>query len=163
GKEPNWENLIAGHSGIGPISRFDASVLPARIAGEVRDFDAERYLERKDLKKMDLFIRYALGAAHMAIEDAGLPSPLPAPERAGGEALVLIRDGRQDMMLAGGAEAPVCLLGVGGFSAMRALATSFNEEPARASRPFDRRREGFVVAEGAGVLVLEELEHARRR
>src|SRR5438132_10565636 len=232
GKELNWENLIAGHSGIGPISRFDASVLPARIAGEVSDFDAERYLERKDLKKMDLFIRYALGAAHMAIEDAGLPSPLPAPERTGviigvgmggmasleesyehfaardvrrvspfliprlipnmaagqiamrfgargpnyattsacasgahavGEALVLIRDGRQDMMLAGGAEAPVCLLGVGGFSAMRALATSFNEEPARASRPFDRRREGFVVAEGAGVLVLEELEHARRR
>src|SRR5205809_3843836 len=232
GKELNWENLIAGHSGIGPISRFDASVLPARIAGEVSDFDAERYLERKDLKKMDLFIRYALGAAHMAIEDAGLPSPLPAPERTGviigvgmggmasleesyehfaardvrrvspfliprlipnmaagqvamrfgargpnyattsacasgahavGEALVLIRDGRQDMMLAGGAEAPVCLLGVGGFSAMRALATSFNDEPARASRPFDRRREGFVVAEGAGVLVLEELEHARRR
>src|SRR5213594_5249250 len=232
GKESNWENLIAGHSGIGPISRFDASVLPARIAGEVSDFDAELYLERKDLKKMDLFIRYALGAAHMAIEDAGLPSPLPAPERTGviigvgmggmasleesyehfaardlrrvspfliprlipnmaagqiamrfgargpnyattsacasgahavGEALVLIRDGRQDVMLAGGAEAPVCLLGVGGFSAMRALATSFNEEPARASRPFDRRREGFVVAEGAGVLVLEELEHARRR
>src|SRR5213594_2585907 len=232
GKEPNWENLIAGHSGIGPISRFDASVLPARIAGEVRDFDAERYVERKDLKKMDLFIRYALGAAHMAIEDSGLPSPLPAPERTGviigvgmggmasleesyehfaardirrvspfliprlipnmaagqvamrfgargpnyattsacasgahavGEALVLIRDGRQDIMLAGGAEAPICLLGVGGFSAMRALATSFNEEPGRASRPFDRRREGFVVAEGAGVLVLEELEHARRR
>jgi len=80
-----------------------------------------------------------------------------------GEALVLIRDGRQDVMLAGGAEAPVCLLGVGGFSAMRALATSFNEEPGRASRPFDRRREGFVVAEGAGVLVLEELTHARSR
>src|SRR5947208_9331247 len=232
GKELNWENLIAGHSGTGPISRFDASVLPARIAGEVRDFDAERYLERKDLKKMDLFIRYALGAAHMAIDEAGLPSPLPAPERTGviigvgmggmasleesyehfaardvrrvspfliprlipnmaagqiamrfgargpnyattsacasgahavGEALVLIRDGRQDMMLAGGAEAPVCLLGVGGFSAMRALATGFNDQPERASRPFDARRDGFVIAEGAGVLVLEELEHARAR
>jgi 3-oxoacyl-[acyl-carrier-protein] synthase II len=77
--------------------------------------------------------------------------------------LVLIRDGRQDVMLAGGAEAPVCLLGVGGFSAMRALATSWNDEPERASRPFDARREGFVIAEGAGMLVLEELEHARRR
>ena len=232
GTEPNWEHLVAGRSGIGPISRFDASVLPARIAGEVRDFEPERYVERKDMKKMDLFIRYALGAANMAVEDAGLPSPLPAPERTGviigvgmggmasleesyehfaardvrrvspfliprlipnmaagqvamrfgargpnyattsacasgahavGEALMLIRDGRQDIMLAGGAEAPVCLLGVGGFSAMRALATSFNEEPGRASRPFDRLREGFVVAEGAGVLVLEELEHARRR
>src|SRR5262249_21639542 len=80
-----------------------------------------------------------------------------------GEALVLIRDGRQDVMLAGGTEAPVCLLGVGGFSAMRALATSWNDEPERASRPFDARREGFVIAEGAGVLVLEELTHARRR
>jgi 3-oxoacyl-[acyl-carrier-protein] synthase II len=80
-----------------------------------------------------------------------------------GEALVLIRDGRQDVMLAGGAEAPVCLLGVGGFSSMRALATNFNEEPARASRPFDAQRDGFVIAEGAGVIVLEEIEHARRR
>jgi 3-oxoacyl-[acyl-carrier-protein] synthase II len=80
-----------------------------------------------------------------------------------GDALLLIRDGRQDVMLAGGAEAPICLLGVGGFSAMRALATGFNDEPERASRPFDARREGFVIAEGAGVIVLEELEHARRR
>jgi 3-oxoacyl-[acyl-carrier-protein] synthase II len=79
------------------------------------------------------------------------------------DAVLHIRDGRQDVMLAGGAEAPVCLLGVGGFIAMRALATGFNEEPARASRPFDRAREGFVVAEGAGMLVLEELEHARAR
>jgi 3-oxoacyl-[acyl-carrier-protein] synthase II len=80
-----------------------------------------------------------------------------------GEALQLIRDGRQDVMLAGGAEAPICLLGVGGFSAMRALATNFNEEPARASRPFDAKRDGFVIAEGAGMLVLEDLEHARAR
>src|SRR4029077_12633850 len=79
------------------------------------------------------------------------------------DAVLHIRDGRQDVMLAGGAEAPVCILGVGGFIAMRALATGFNEEPARASRPFDRAREGFVVAEGAGMLVLEELEHARAR
>ena len=232
GIEANWESLVAGRSGIGPITRFDASALPARIAGEVRDFEPERFIERKDLKKMDIFIQYAVGAAELAVEDAGLPLPLAAPGRTGvivgvgmggissveemylglaaqsvrrvspflipriipnmasgqiairygargpnyattsacasgahalGEALVLIRDGRQDVMLAGGAEAPICLLGVGGFSAMRALATNFNDEPARASRPFDARRDGFVIAEGAGVLVLEELEHARRR
>jgi 3-oxoacyl-[acyl-carrier-protein] synthase II len=80
-----------------------------------------------------------------------------------GDAVLHIRDGRQDVMLAGGAEAPICLLGVGGFTAMRALATGFNEEPTRASRPFDRRREGFVVSEGAGMLVLEALEHAQAR
>ncbi len=232
GIEANWESLVAGRSGIGPITRFDASALPARIAGEVRDFEPERFIERKDLKKMDIFIQYTVGAAELAVEDAGLPLPLAAPERTGvivgvgmggissveemylnlaaqsvrrvspflipriipnmasgqiairygargpnyattsacasgahaiGEALVLIRDGRQDVMLAGGAEAPICLLGVGGFSAMRALATNFNDEPARASRPFDARRDGFVIAEGAGVLVLEELEHAHRR
>jgi 3-oxoacyl-[acyl-carrier-protein] synthase II len=232
GTERNWQALVAGRSGITPISRFDASVVPCRIAGEVRDFEPERWIERKDLKKMDLFIQYALGAATMAVEDARLPVPLPEPDRVGviigvgmggmatveecyehfasrqlrrvspfmiprlipnmaaghiglrfgargpnyattsacasgahaiGEAFTLIRDGRQDAMLAGGAEAPVCLLGLGGFSAMRALATSFNDEPERASRPFDARREGFVIAEGAGVLLLEELEHARRR
>ncbi|HTD27742.1 MAG TPA: beta-ketoacyl-ACP synthase II, partial [Candidatus Elarobacter sp.] len=232
GIEANWESLVAGRSGIGPITRFDASALPARVAGEVRDFEPERFIERKDLKKMDIFIQYTVGAAELAVEDAGLPLPLAAPERTGvivgvgmggissveemylslaahtvrrvspflipriipnmasgqiairygargpnyattsacasgahaiGEALVLIRDGRQDVMLAGGAEAPICLLGVGGFSAMRALATNFNDEPTRASRPFDARRDGFVIAEGAGVLVLEELEHARRR
>jgi 3-oxoacyl-[acyl-carrier-protein] synthase II len=232
GVEPNWESLVAGRSGIGKITRFDASPLPARVAGEVRDFDPERFMERKDVKKMDVFIQYALAAAVMAVDDASLPLPLATPERTGvivgvgmggistveeiyqnltahnfrrispflipriipnmasghialrfgargpnyattsacasgahaiGEALVLIRDGRQDVMLAGGAEAPICLLGVGGFSAMRALSTAFNEEPERASRPFDARRDGFVIAEGAGVLVLEELEHARRR
>src|SRR5207302_3785034 len=232
GIEPNWAKLVAGRSGIGPITRFNASGLPARVAGEVRGFEPERYMERKDLKKMDIFIQYALAAAQMAVEDAGLPSPVPVPERTGvivgvgmggiasledayllfaagnlrrvspffipklipnmasghialrigargpnyattsacasgahaiGECAVLIRDGRQDVMLAGGAEAPICLLGVGGFSAMRALATNFNDEPTRASRPFDARRDGFVIAEGAGVLVLEELEHARRR
>jgi 3-oxoacyl-[acyl-carrier-protein] synthase II len=232
GIEPNWEKLVAGRSGIGKITRFDASPLPARVAGEVRDFEPERYMERKDLKKMDVFIQYALAAAVMAVDDAALPLPLATPERTGvivgvgmggistveeiyqnltahnfrrispflipriipnmasghialrfgargpnyattsacasgahaiGEALVLIRDGRQDVMLAGGAEAPICLLGVGGFSAMRALSTGFNDEPERASRPFDARRDGFVIAEGAGVLVLEELEHARGR
>jgi 3-oxoacyl-[acyl-carrier-protein] synthase II len=232
GIEANWEKLVAGRSGIGRITRFDASQLPVQVAGEVRDFEAERFIERKDLKKMDIFIRYALAAAQLAVEDAALPLPLAAPERTGvivgvgiggiasleesyehfasgnlrrvspffiprlipnmaaghialrfgargpnyattsacasgahaiGDALVFIREGRQDVMLAGGAEAPVCLLGVGGFSAMRALATNFNHEPERASRPFDARREGFVIAEGAGVLLLEGLEHARRR
>ena len=232
GLEENWGKLVAGRSGVGPITRFNASGLPARVAGEVRDFEPERYIERKDLKKMDIFIQYALAAAQMAVDDAGLPAPVPAPERTGvivgvgmggiasledayllfatgnlrrvspffipklipnmasgqialridargpnyattsacasgahaiGECVMLIRDGRQDIMVAGGAEAPICLMGVGGFSAMRALATSFNDEPERASRPFDARRDGFVIAEGAGVLVLEELEHARRR
>jgi 3-oxoacyl-[acyl-carrier-protein] synthase II len=232
GIEENWTSLVAGRSGIGAITRFDASVVPARIAGEVRDFDPERFIEHRDVKKMDVFIQYAVGAAQMAVEDAGLELPLERPERTGvivgvgiggitslemsytffaeknfrrvspffiprlipnmasgqiamrfgargpnyattsacasgahalGESLVLIRDGRQDVMLAGGAEAPICLLAVGGFSAMRALATGFNDDPERASRPFDARREGFVIAEGAAVVVLEALEHARAR
>ena len=232
GIEENWTKLVAGRSGISAITRFDASVVPARVAGEVRDFDPERFIEHRDVKKMDAFIHYAVGAAQMAVEDSGLELPLERPERTGvivgvgiggitslessyqhfaeknfrrvspffiprlipnmasgqialrfgargpnyattsacasgahaiGESLVLIRDGRQDVMLAGGAEAPVCLLAVGGFSAMRALATGFNDEPERASRPFDARRDGFVIAEGAAVLVLEALDHARAR
>jgi 3-oxoacyl-[acyl-carrier-protein] synthase II len=232
GIERNWEALCAGRSGVRAISRFNASTLAVRIAGEVPDFEPERYIERKDLKKMDVFIQYAVAAAQMAVEDAGVELPLDRPARAGvivgvgmggleslegafhhfaardvrrvspffvpklipnmasghiamrygargpnyattsacasgahaiSDAVLHIRDGRQDVMLAGGTEAPVCLLGVGGFIAMRALAAGFNEEPARASRPFDRAREGFVVAEGAGMLVLEELEHARKR
>jgi 3-oxoacyl-[acyl-carrier-protein] synthase II len=232
GVESNWESLSAGRSGVSTITRFDTSAVPARIAGQVCDFDPGRFIERKDLKKMDIFIQYALAAAQLAVDDAHLPVPLDVPQRTGviigvgmggiasleesyehftsrnlrrvspffiprlipnmasghialrfgargpnyattsacasgahalGEALTLIQAGRQDVMLAGGAEAPVCLLGVGGFSAMRALATSWNDEPERASRPFDARREGFVIAEGAGVLVLEELGRARRR
>jgi 3-oxoacyl-[acyl-carrier-protein] synthase II len=232
GTERNWEALMAGRSGIRKISRFDSSVVPSRVAGEVPDFEPERFIERRDLKKMDVFIQYAVAAAQLAVEDAGLPTPFSSPERTGvivgvgmgglasledcfeafhtrnfrrvspfmiprlipnmaaghiamrfaargpnyattsacasgahaiGDALDLIREGRQDVMLAGGAEAPICLLGVGGFSAMRALATGFNEEPTRASRPFDARREGFVIAEGSGVLVLEALEHAHAR
>jgi 3-oxoacyl-[acyl-carrier-protein] synthase II len=232
GTEHNWDALCAGRSGVRAITRFDASYLAARVAGEVPDFKAERYIERKDLKKMDVFIQYAVAAAQMAVEEAGVELPLGQPDRAGvivgvgmggleslesayhhfaaqdvrrvspffvpklipnmasghiamrygargpnyattsacasgahaiSDAVLHIRDGRQDVMLAGGAEAPVCLLGVGGFIAMRALATRFNEEPERASRPFDRARDGFVVAEGAGMLVLEELGHARAR
>jgi len=232
GTEVNWEALVAGRSGIRAITRFDPSSVPARIAGEVPDFEPERFIEKRDIKKMDVFIQYAMGAAQMAMESTGLTFPLARPERAGvivgvgmgglttlescleqfvskqvrrvspfiiprlipnmaaghiairfglrgpnyattsacasgahalGEAFAMVRDGRQDVMVAGGAEAPICLLGVGGFSAMRALATGFNDEPERASRPFDVRREGFVIAEGAGVVILEEMEHARRR
>jgi 3-oxoacyl-[acyl-carrier-protein] synthase II len=232
GTERNWEGLAAGRSGVRAISRFDASILPARVAGEVPDFEPERFIERKELKKMDLFIQYAVAAAQMAVDEARLDVPFVRPDRVGvivgvgigglesleaayhhfaaqdvrkvspffipklipnmapghiamrfdargpnyattsacasgahaiGDAVLHIRDGRQDVMLAGGAEAPICLIGVGGFTAMRALATGFNDEPTRASRPFDRRREGFVVSEGAGMLVLEALEHAQAR
>ena len=232
GTEANWQGLVAGRSGVRAISRFDASGLPARIAGEVPDFVPERFIERKELKKMDMFIQYAVAAAQMAVEESALRLPLADAERVGvivgvgiggivtfedasrhlvgfdarrvspffipklipnmaaghialrfgargpsyattsacasgahaiGDAISMIRDDRQDVVLAGGAEAPVCLLGLGGFSAMRALATSFNDTPERASRPFDARREGFVVAEGAGMLVLEAIEHARAR
>lgn len=232
GVDANWEALVAGRSGIGPISAFDASDLPARVAGEVRGFAAERFVERKDLKKMDRFIQFAVAAARLAVADAGLRVPLADPARAGvivgvgmggmitleetiaqfqrGEhrrvspffiprlipnmaaghvamyvgargpsyattsacasgghaissATDLIRDGVQDVVLAGGAEAPICLSGVGGFCAMRALAVNFNDQPARASRPFDAARDGFVIGEGAGLLVLEEYEQARAR
>ncbi|MFN8542592.1 MAG: beta-ketoacyl-ACP synthase II [Candidatus Binatia bacterium] len=232
GTEANWEALMTGRSGIGAITRFDASSLPARVAGEVRDFAPERFVERKDVKKMDPFIHFAIASAQMAVEDAGLALPLAVPERCGvivgvgiggintlesacrqifaegdrrispflvprlipnmaagqialrfgargpsyattsacasgahalGEAFMLIRDGRQDAMLTGGAEAPLCWLSMAGFAAMRALATGWNDDPTRASRPFDAKREGFVMGEGAGMLVLEESEHARRR
>ncbi len=232
GVERNWERLLSGRSGVRSITRFDSAGFPVRIAGEVPDFEPERFIERRDLKKMDSFIQYAVAAAQMAVDDGALPVPLAEPERTGvivgvgmggiasveesftllvsgnlrrlspffiprlipnmaagyvairfgargpnyattsacasgahavGEAFTLIRDGRQDVMLTGGTEAPICQLGVGGFAAMRALATGFNEDPEHASRPFDARREGFVIAEGAGMLLLEELEHARRR
>jgi 3-oxoacyl-[acyl-carrier-protein] synthase II len=232
GAAENWEALRAGRSGIGPITRFDAAALPSRVAGEVRGFAAERFLERKEQRRTDPFTQYALAAAQLATEDAGLSLPLARPERVGvivgtgiggiqtvedsvpaflerdvrrvspfmvprlipnmaashvamrfgargpsyatssacasgahaiGDALSLLREGVQDVVLAGGAEAPLCLMGFMGFAAMRALSTSFNDQPTRASRPFEVDRDGFVMAEGAGILVLEELEHARAR
>jgi len=232
GVEENWAALVAGRSGVGRITRFDPTDLPAQIAGEVRGFDPERFVERKDVKKMDPFVQYAVAAAQLAVDDARLPVPLSEPARTGvivgvgiggiitleetyvhfqnrefrrvspffiprlipnmaaghiamrfgargpnyattsacasgghaiGDAAALIRDGVQDVMLAGGSEAPICVLGVGGFCAMRALATEYNDTPSRASRPFDLGREGFVMAEGAGVLVLEEFERAQAR
>ncbi len=227
----NWANLVAGNSGIVPISRFDATLLPVRIAGEVRGFDAADYIEKKEIKKMDAFIHYAIAAAQMAVDDSRLALPTAAAERVGvlfgvgfggigsveeaiaaylrggarkispffvpriianmapahvamrfgckgvnhtitsacasgghavGEAARLIRDGLQDVMIAGGAEAAVTPMGIGGFAAMRAL-SSRNEEPERASRPFERDRDGFVVAEGGAVLVLETMEAAAAR
>lgn len=231
GVEQNWQALMEGRSGIGPVTRFDAADFPTRIAGEVKDFRPEDFIEKKEIKKMDLFIQYAVAAAHMAMEESRLPitpenedavgvivgvgiaglssieeyhklflesrlkrvSPFFIPKlianlapgqisirygakginytptsacssgaHAIGEAFRLIRLGEQDAMIAGGAEAALTPLGLGGFIAMKAV-SSRNDDPVKASRPFDRNRDGFVMAEGAGILILEELEHAKKR
>jgi 3-oxoacyl-[acyl-carrier-protein] synthase II len=229
--DKNWQALMEGRSGIGPVSRFDVSDFPTRIAGEVKDFHPEEFIEKKEIKKMDLFIQYAVAAAKMAMDEARLPitadnedmvgvivgvgiaglssieeyhkvflesrlkkvSPFFIPKlianlapgqisirygakginytptsacssgaHAIGEAFRLIRLGEQDAMIAGGAEAALTPLGLGGFIAMKAV-SSRNDAPEKASRPFDRNRDGFVMSEGSGVLVLEELEQARSR
>jgi 3-oxoacyl-[acyl-carrier-protein] synthase II len=231
GTEANWEGLCAGHSGIGPITRFDASQFAARIAGEVTGFDPLQFVDKKDVKKMDVFIQFAIAATHYAMTDAGLaitpdmatrtgvfiasgiggfttierehkalleggprkisPFFIPASiinlaagqvsirigakgpnsatctacsasAHAIGDAFEVIRRDHADVMIAGGSEAAITPLGVGGFAAMRALSTR-NDEPQRASRPFDKDRDGFIMGEGSGVIVLEELEFARRR
>jgi len=231
GTDANWDALCAGQSGIGPITRFDASAFSTRIAGEVKQFDPLQYIEKKDVKKMDIFIQFAIAAADGAMVDSGLkitpsndtrvgvliasgiggfttierehkayleggprkispffiPSAIinlaagqvsirfgakgpnsatctacTASAHAIGDAYEIIRRGAADAMIAGGSEAAVCAMGVGGFAALRALSTR-NEEPERASRPFDKDRDGFVLGEGAGVVVLEELESARSR
>jgi 3-oxoacyl-[acyl-carrier-protein] synthase II len=231
GTAATWQALCAGRSGIGPITHFDATGFSARIAGEVKGFDPLQFVEKKDVKKMDVFIQFAIAAAQFAVDDARLvigpdnadevgvfiasgiggfstierehdaltaggprrisPFFIPASiinlaagqvsirfgargpnlatctactasAHAVGEAYEIIRRGDADVMIAGGSEASITPLGVGGFAAMRALSTR-NDEPARASRPFDRDRDGFVVGEGAGILVIEELETARRR
>jgi 3-oxoacyl-[acyl-carrier-protein] synthase II len=231
GVEKNWDALRQGRSGIGVITRFDAKDFPTRIAGEVRDFHAEEFIEKKEIKKMDLFIQYAVAAADMAVAASrfeidernagrvgvvigvglgGLPtieeyhsiyqqsglkriSPFMIPKlianlapaqiamkygakgtnytptsacssgaHAVGEAMRMIRHGYQDAVICGGAEACLSPTGVGGFIAMRALSTR-NDPPERASRPFEKNRDGFVIGEGAGVLVLEELDSAVRR
>jgi 3-oxoacyl-[acyl-carrier-protein] synthase II len=228
----NWEALTAGRSGIRPIDRFsDVASYASRIAGQVTDFRAEDFIEAKEIKKMDRFIHYALGAAAMAMADSDLKidaefaeavgviigvgmcgldtlettkeallaggprkiSPFFIPKvisnlapghiairygakginwtptsacasgtHALGEAYHLIRRGLQDAVIAGGAEAAITPLGVGGFAAMKALSTR-NDEPERASRPFDKDRDGFVIGEGSGVLILEERERALKR
>ena len=231
GTAPTWEALCAGRSGIGPITHFDTSGFSVRIAGEVKNFDPLQFVEKKDVKKMDVFIQYAIAASDFALCDAGFTAPYDMGSRVGvfiasgiggfatierehkalinggprrispffipaaiinlasgqvsirfgargpnsatctacsasahaiGDAFEIVRRGDADAMIAGGSEAAITPLGVGGFAAMRALSTR-NDEPERASRPFDRDRDGFIIGEGAGVLILEELGHARRR
>ncbi|MDP9194870.1 MAG: beta-ketoacyl-ACP synthase II [Acidobacteriota bacterium] len=231
GNEATWQGLIEGRSGIGPITRFDVSAYPARIAGEVRGFNAEDFIEKKEIKKSDTFIHYAVAASQMAYDDArldmaredsdrvgviigsgigGLPlieethtklmergpsrispffipglivnlaggqvsirfgakGPSSAPATACatgahaiGDAMKIIRYDEADVMFAGGTESVISPLAVGGFSAMRALSTR-NDEPQRASRPWDLNRDGFVMGEGAGIVILEEREHALAR
>jgi 3-oxoacyl-[acyl-carrier-protein] synthase II len=231
GVEKNWDALLAGRSGIRKITRFAADAFASRIAGEVPDFKADDFIEPKEIKKMDLFIQYAMGAASMAMDDSGLKvegefaegvgviigvglcgldsievtkeallaggprkiSPFFIPKvisnlapghvairygakgvnwtptsacasgtHALGEAYHLIRRGVQNAVIAGGAESTITPLAVGGFAAMKALSTR-NDEPERASRPFDRERDGFVIGEGSGILILEEREHALQR
>jgi 3-oxoacyl-[acyl-carrier-protein] synthase II len=231
GTEETWKGLCDGRSGVGPISRFDTTEFSTRIAAEVKDFDPLRWFDKKDLKKMDFFIYYAVAAADFAMKQSGLVIDPDVSERVGvfigsgiggftvierehkalleggprkispffipssiinlaagqvsirfgargpnsapctacssgahavGDAFRVISRGDADAMICGGSEAAITPMGVGGFAAMRALSTR-NDEPERASRPFDAKRDGFVVGEGAGVLVIEELEHARRR
>jgi 3-oxoacyl-[acyl-carrier-protein] synthase II len=231
GVEKNWQALMAGRSGIRTITHFAPEAFASRIAGEVPDFKAEDYIEPKEIKKMDLFIQFALGATAQAMADSGLKiegeyaesvgviigvglcgldtlevtkeallaggprkiSPFFIPKvisnlapghvairygakginftptsacasgtHAIGEAYRMIRCGLQDAVISGGAESAITPLGVGGFAAMKALSTR-NDEPERASRPFDNERDGFVIGEGSGILILEERAHALQR
>ena len=231
GTQANWEALLAGRSGIGPITRFDASTFSARIAGEVKGFDPLQFVDKKDVKKMDVFIQFALAASQFAIDDARLQVTAEIADRVGvyiasgiggfqtierehqelmrggarrispffipasiinlaagqvsirfnargpnlatctactasahaiGEAYEIIRRGDAEVMIAGGSEAAITPMGVGGFAAMRALSTR-NDEPHRASRPFDKARDGFVMGEGSGICILETLDSATAR
>ena len=231
GTQANWDALCAGCSGIGPITHFDASQFSARIAGEVKNFDPLRFIDKKDVKKMDVFIQFAIASSQFAMDDASLsvtedmaarvgvfiasgiggfgtierehraflqggprrisPFFIPAAiinlaagqvsirfgakgpnsatctacsasAHAIGDAFEIIRRDEADVMIAGGSEAAITPMGVGGFAAMRALSTR-NDEPQRASRPFDRDRDGFIMGEGSGVIILEELEFAKQR
>jgi 3-oxoacyl-[acyl-carrier-protein] synthase II len=231
GLDESWRAIVAGKSGIGPITRFDASTFPTRIAGEVKDFDAEKWMDKREVRRNDRFIHLAMAASDMAIENAGLDMSKEDPNLVGaiigaglgglesieethkvylekgvkrispffipslivnlapgqvslkhglkgpnyspvsacatanhslGDALMIIQNGMADVMVAGGAEATITPLGIGGFCAARAMSER-NDEPEKASRPFDKGRDGFVAGEGSGILVLEEYEHARKR
>jgi len=236
GTEKNWKAMLAGQSGIANITRFEVGKIDTRFAGEVKDFQPEQFIEKREVRRMDLFAQFALAAAEMAVKESGLPIGPDAPhgytpEKVGvivgsgiggissleeqyrkgaekgfdrlspffiiqmiinmapglismrygckgpnwspvsacatsahaiGEAWKSIRLGECDAVIAGGAEAAITPLGMGGFSVMKAL-SNYNEDPSRASRPFDKERDGFVMGEGAGIIVLEELEHAKKR
>ena len=231
GTTPNWDGICHGRSGVVRITKFDPAAFACQIAGEVQGFDPLQYFERKDVKKVDPFIQYAVAAAQFAVDDARLvvgpenatrvgvfigsgiggfgtierehtalmeggprkispffiPSAIinlasghvsirfgakgpnlatctacAASAHAVGDSYHIVRRGDADVMIVGGAEAAITQLAVGGFGSMRALSTR-NDEPQRASRPFDKNRDGFVIGEGAGILVLEALDHARQR
>jgi 3-oxoacyl-[acyl-carrier-protein] synthase II len=231
GTDANWQAIRAGRSGIGTITKFDATQFATRIAGEVKNFDPLAFIEKKDVKKMDIFIQYAIAASQFAMDDAKLeitpdlsrrtgvfiasgiggfttierehkalleggprkispffiPSAIinlaagqvsirfgakgpnsatctacSASAHAIGDAFEIIKRGAADVMIAGGSEAAITPMGIGGFGALRALSTR-NDEPERASRPFDTDRDGFIVGEGSGVLILEEYELAKAR
>ncbi len=231
GTEACWKAILAGRNGISRITAFDASEFASQIAGEVRDFRPEDYIERKEIKKMGRFIQFAIAASDFAMTMANLKLTPDDAERAGvyigsgiggfevierehknllergpgrispffipatiinlasgyvsirtgakgpnsatatacttsahaiGDSFRLIQHGDADVMICGGSEAPICPMGIGGFAAMRALSTR-NHEPEKASRPWDKQRDGFVVGEGSGLLVLEEMERAKRR
>ncbi|HPX60908.1 MAG TPA: beta-ketoacyl-ACP synthase II [Deltaproteobacteria bacterium] len=231
GNDKNWDALVNGRSGVGLITRFDATDMPVKIAGEVSDFNAEQFIDKKEIKKMDLFIQYALAASHFAMEDSGLQITDANAERVGvlvgaglgglptiekyhvamqeggykkispffipmliinlapgqisikygakgpnvstvsacatathsiGDAYHIIKRGDADAMIAGGTEATVTPLGIGGFAVMKALSAR-NETPETASRPFEKNRDGFILSEGAGIVILEEYESAKKR
>jgi 3-oxoacyl-[acyl-carrier-protein] synthase II len=231
GAEPSWQALVAGRSGIGPITLFDASTFPTRIAGEVKGFEPGDFMDKKEARRNDRFIQFAMAAAEMAMKDSGLDMGREDPEQVGcivgagigglgtieetfrvylekgvrkispffipsliinlapgqislrygmkgpnfspvsacatgnhsiGDALLYIERGLADVMVAGGCEATITHLGIGGFCAARAMSER-NDAPEKASRPFDKHRDGFVAGEGAGILILEEYEHARAR
>jgi len=226
-----WKRILNGESGIGPTTRFDVTRHDTKFAGEVKDFRAEDFISPKEIKRIDLFIQYALAASKIAIEDSGLDMGKEDPERVGvvvgtglgglptlekyhsillergpgrispffipmlianeapghiaiqygikgpnlcivtacatgahsiGESFRIIQYGDADVMVAGGTEANLTPLTVGGFNAMKALSTR-NDAPEKASRPFEKDRDGFVVSEGCGIIVMEEFEHAKRR
>jgi 3-oxoacyl-[acyl-carrier-protein] synthase II len=231
GVEENWEAISKGKSGIGPITKFDASPFASRIAGEVKDFRSEDFLPAKDVRHLDIFIHYAIASARMAIEDSRLkitgqnssrvgcvtgsgigglstiefyhktllekgprrisPFFIPgiianmspgkismefgargpntaivtacaASSHAIGESFKIIQRGAADAMITGGTEACITPLALGGFTSMKSLSTR-NDEPERASRPFDKKRDGFIISEGGGIIILEELTHALNR
>jgi 3-oxoacyl-[acyl-carrier-protein] synthase II len=231
GTDKNWQALLRGESGIGPLTRFDASRHATRFGGEVHGFNPLLFMDRKETRKMDLFIQFAMAAAHLAVEDSGLAPEALAGERTGtyvgsgigglgsieethkvlldkgpervspffliqtiineaagqisirygargpnsatatacstgahaiGDSFRMIARGDADVMIAGGAEAPLTPLSIAGFNAMKAISER-NDAPRKASRPFDAQRDGFVMAEGAGIIILEELGRALKR